>query len=751
MTVRIRKSSGKPVVFGDTPVAKGNKRPRAGSGPDSARIHKPATPPRPASKPLATKRKKPGPAPSPSKPRAKGPEAKTPQATAEKKMRTSGAAEKKARSSGTAVKKGGTSGAAEKKAGASGAAENKARPPAKARSSKPHAVEEPASRALAQESTLAFGAPAPAVKRAAVKADSPRSSGRRASAETLAGHQREISVSEFFTKNRHLLGFDSPARALLTTVKEAVDNSLDAAEEAGILPSVRVELVEISEDRYRVIVEDNGPGIVKAQVPKVFGKLLYGSKFHRLAQRRGQQGLGISAAGMYGQLTTGKPVVITSKTGKGRPAHHFEIVLDTAKNMPVIVKDDALEWDADHGTRIEIELQGSYKGGRRSVDEYLEQVALANPHAEVVYKPPRDRTLVRFERLTEQLPPEPLEIQPHPYGVELGTLQHILKDTKARTVSSALQTEFSRVSAKVADEILKLAGVPTNRRPHELKPAEVDLLHRAIPKVKIFAPPASSVVPIGEHLIQRGLEREIRAEFACSSTRPPAVYRGNPFVVEAGLAYGGDLRQAADDEVEPHGTTKSEDAQQGPITLLRLANRVPLQYQQSGCAIFRAAIETNWRQYGLSQPKGSLPQGPMVLLVHVASVWVPFTSESKEAIAHYAEILKEIRLALQECGRKLGTYLRRRDNARREERRRSIFEMYIGELVEALGKLTKVDRKQLQAELAKLARQHTGDAGAAAEAYVAPTRRVRSESPTDRDTADDDERSQLRLELEEGR
>jgi DNA topoisomerase VI subunit B len=556
-------------------------------------------------------------------------------------------------------------------------------------------------------------------------ADAPPKPQRRATAESMASKQREISVSEFFTKNRHLLGFDSPARALLTTVKEAVDNSLDAAEEAGILPTLRVDLVEVSEDRYRVSVEDNGPGIVKAQVPKVFGKLLYGSKFHRLAQRRGQQGLGVSAAGMYGQLTTGKPIIITSKTGKGRPAHHFEIVIDTARNAPSIVSDATIDWDRDHGTRVEIELEGLYKGGRRSVDEYLEQVAIANPHAEILYQPPRDRELVRYARLTEELPPEPVEIEPHPYGVELGSLQRLLKETQARTLSSALQTEFSRVSARVAGEILSIAGLPANRRPHEVEPAEVERLHRAIPKVKIQAPPSSCVVPIGEGLIRRGLEREIRAEFATSSTRPPAVYRGNPFIVEAGLAYGGDLRQETEDDEAPHASTKTVDAQQGPITLLRLANRVPLQYQQSACAIFRAAVETNWRQYGLTQPKGSLPQGPMVLLVHVASVWVPFTSESKEAVAHYPEMLKEIRLALQDCGRKLGGYLRRREHERRELRRRSIFEMYIGELVESLGKLTRVDRKKLQKELAALAAQHTGDGAEEAAPIIAATKRVR--------------------------
>ncbi|HXV77732.1 MAG TPA: ATP-binding protein, partial [Candidatus Polarisedimenticolaceae bacterium] len=160
----------------------------------------------------------------------------------------------------------------------------------------------------------------------------------------MASRQREISVSEFFTKNRHLLGFDNPQKALLTAVKEAVDNSLDACEEAGILPDLRIEIEELSEDRYRVAVEDNGPGIVRQQIPKIFGKLLYGSKFHRLKQQRGQQGIGISAAGMYAQLTTGRPLVITSRTSRRAPAHLFHIGIDTKKNAPVIQRDVEVDW-----------------------------------------------------------------------------------------------------------------------------------------------------------------------------------------------------------------------------------------------------------------------------------------------------------------------------------------------------------------------------------------------------------------------
>src|SRR5262245_47039326 len=200
----------------------------------------------------------------------------------------------------------------------------------------------------------------------------------RASAEEMGARQREISVAEFFTKNRHLLGFDSPLKALLTAVKDAVDNSLDACEEAGIAPEIQVEITPVSEDRFRMAVEDNGPGIVREQIAKVFGKLLYGSKFHKLSQSRGQQGIGISAAGMYGLLTTGKPVRIVSRTGKKAKAHEFHLSIDTAPNRPDANVDQETEWDKDHGTRVEIEMEAKYQKGLRSVDMYLKLTAIAN-------------------------------------------------------------------------------------------------------------------------------------------------------------------------------------------------------------------------------------------------------------------------------------------------------------------------------------------------------------------------------------
>jgi len=506
---------------------------------------------------------------------------------------------------------------------------------------------------------------------------------RRENAQTMAARQREISVSEFFTKNRHLLGFDNPRKALLTAVREAVDNSLDACEEAGILPDLQIEITEVSESRFRVAVEDNGPGIVRAQVPKIFGKLLYGSKFHRLKQQRGQQGIGISAAGMYGQLTTGRPVKIISRTSKRTPAHLFLLAIDTQKNAPVIQKETENEWDVSRGTRVEIELEAVYKKGRRSVDDYVEHTALVNPHAEIRYAPPKDEPRI-FKRVTKELPKEAREIQPHPYGVELGMLMRILKDSKARNLRGMLTSEFSRVSGGVADKICETAGVSPTTRPKRVTSAQAELLYKAIPKVKIMAPPTACLSPVGEELLAEGLEHRLDAEFFVAVTRSPAVYRGNPFQVEVGLAYGGDL--AGDD----------------PVSLYRFANRVPLQYQQSACAITKSVLSVDWKKYTLQQARGALPIGPMAILVHIASVWVPFTSESKEAVASYPEIVKELRLALMEAGRQMGIFLRRRRREADELKKRAYIEKYIPTIGVALQEILDFSDRKRDQTVAKL-------------------------------------------------
>src|SRR5437763_2268888 len=545
------------------------------------------------------------------------------------------------------------------------------------------------------------------------------------SAVEMGARQREISVSEFFTKNRHLLGFDNPRKALLTCVKEAVDNALDAAEEAGILPDVLVNVEVAVADgapppppsqatRFRVTVIDNGPGIVRQQIPPIFAKLLYGSKFHRLRMSRGQQGIGISAAGMYAQLTTGKPVQIISRTGARAAAHYFEVQIDTKKNEPRIFENKKIDWEPSRGTQVTLEIEGRYQKGRASVDEYLEQVAIANPHVKLVYLTPEGETR-EYPRTIHELPPQPKEIKPHPYGIEFGILLRMLHDTKSHSLAGFLAGDFSRVSAAVAQEICKTAKLSPAARPQNIRGEDAEALYKAIQATKIMTPPSNSVSPIGEKGILHGLYKQIKGDFYTAVTRPPSVYRGNPFVIEAGLAYGKGPEQAAAAEeapAAPRAEGEQQDDDRELARVIRYANRVPLLYQQSACATFKAVLETAWRNYGIAQSRGALPAGPMVVFVHMASVWVPFTSESKEAIADYDEIRKDIKLALQECGRRLGVFLRRRERAKSEFRRRNIFELYIEEVVEACARLKggKLPKAKLKTQLQKIAAKRTGGA-----------------------------------------
>ncbi len=588
----------------------------------------------------------------------------------------------------------------------------------------------------------------------------------RETADTLATKQKDISVSEFFAKNRHLLGFDNPRKALLTSVKEAVDNSLDACEEAGILPNLTIVIEDlqperaatVKQSRYRITVVDNGPGIIRKQVENVFGRLLFGSKFHRLKMSRGQQGIGISAAGMFGLITTGKPMVIHTRPHEKKPAHHIELAMNTKTNRAEVTVDDETEdfppkrlisltagnlnsEDYLTGTSVAIELEGRYQKGRGSVDEFLELTAIANPHARIMFVPPTrvsadeqeelplaraskdapsvapavpiitaadvDPTLttiekdgvIFFPRGTDQLPPETREIQPHPKGIELGILIQMLNDYDhdnkgGGTVYNFLQEKFSRISSGRASDFCKAIGIHSRTKAGSLEPGQIEKLFKEFQEAKLPAPPTDCLAPIGVRQLLAGMLKGVKAEFYAASSREPDVYRGRPFQIEAAIAFGGEL--------------PGQDASR----VIRFANRVPLLFQQSACSSFKAVAETGWRNYNLSQPRGAVPVGPLVILIHMASVWVPFTSESKEAIADYDEIRKEMKLALMECGRKLGTYLRKRQKMQRQAARRDVFERYIGEISKAINAINGTDTKKLYDKLLSEARKRTAIADA---------------------------------------
>lgn len=505
-------------------------------------------------------------------------------------------------------------------------------------------------------------------------------------ADELAKKQKEISVSEFFERNKHILGFDSAIRALITSVKEAVDNSLDACEEAQILPELYIEIrrpegqaaagATSKSEELTMIVEDNGPGIVKAQVGNIFARLLYGSRFHAIRQSRGQQGIGISATVMYGQITSGKPATVVTKIGPKQPTYFALVKLDTRANKPDIVKEATYFSDTlpkayahfgekEHGTRVEVTMAVKYQRGPQSVFEYLRSTAIVNPHARITFKEP-DGTVTVFDRATEVLPIPTKEIKPHPEGIELGTLLKMAKNTTTKTLTTFLQEEFTRVSSEKAKEIADAAALSPNLSMAKFELEQAKKLIESFGKVKLLAPPTDCLSPIGEVLVRKGLKKELTdVEFIATVTRPPNVYSGRPFVVEAGLAYGGSL--AKDDSVR----------------IIRFANRVPLMYQKGGCVSTSAVESMDWRRYELDQRGGrGVPIGPVILLVHVASVNVPFTSEAKEAMADIDVIRNEIVLALRECARKMGSHVRKKAKLSRMREKEEVIRKLIPKIAE---------------------------------------------------------------------
>lgn len=505
-------------------------------------------------------------------------------------------------------------------------------------------------------------------------------------ATELGKSLKEISVAEFFEKNRHLLGYDNTTKALLTAVKETVDNSIDACEEAGILPDIKVSIKQTGDSRFLLKVEDNGPGIVEEKLSFAFGKFLYGSKFHRLRQARGTQGIGVAGAILYSQLTTGKPVKITSSIGKD--ITELVLMLDVIRNEPHIISSNKTknpkEW---HGIKIEMEMEARYIEKGVSVPEYLKQTAIMNPYAKIVYNGPGGK--VTFSRGVQKLPKMPKEIKPHPHGVELGILRRMAKVSKEKDIKRFLKKEFSRIGHTSAEQIFKLAKIDPKKKPMNLTHDDIVKLHNAMKKIKLIAPATDCLSQIGEDMIEKGMRKEIDAEYFVAISRSPTVYRGRPFAVEVGIAYGGNLNPKNKAEV------------------LRFANKVPLMYHKGDCAITKAVQQTDWRRYGLQQSGGSLPNGPVAITVHFASVWVPYTSEGKQAIASYPKIVKEIKLTLQDAGRKLRIYISRRKKRHELQMRKNMFEKYIPEVAIALSKITDTPEGKIRKGLEDLLKRGT--------------------------------------------
>ena len=514
-------------------------------------------------------------------------------------------------------------------------------------------------------------------------------------AEKMAANQKQVAISEFFEKNKHFLGFDTLNRALITAVKEAVDNALDACEEARILPDIVVKITKLDnkKDILQLEVEDNGPGIPRASIEKVFGQLLFGSRFHAIRQSRGQQGIGITGVVMYSQLTTGDPTHVESKIAKEATAVSVDIGLDTRKNKAIKSNQARIDWgEKAHGLRGKTKMKAKYQRGRQSVWQYLRMTSIVNPHADLLFIDP-DGERHHWQRVTERLPGRVEAIKPHPNGIELGQLQRLCSESSESRMTTFLRRTFSGVSGRAAKELCEVSELEEKLKPKSLNPQQVRALLEAFQgerllkgkPVKLRNPPTSCLSPIEELLIKKGLSKTIDSKFVTTMTRAPSVTQGNPFQVEVGLIFGDGM--AADK----------------PVENLRFANRVPLMYQQGGCLLTKAIESVDWRQYGLDQAGGrGVPKGPAAILVHLASTNVQFTSEAKEALSDNETVMEEARKAMLEMGRGLRKHLEKQKKMGKTKEKFELINDIIPAIAEKSAALLELPVPDLAGSITKI-------------------------------------------------
>ncbi len=511
-------------------------------------------------------------------------------------------------------------------------------------------------------------------------------------AEDIFKEFKEHSVSEFFRKNAAMLGYTGKIRSLTTVIHEGVTNAIDGAEEAGVLPSIFVAIrpVDGNAEHYRIVVEDNASGIPEEYVPRVFGKMLAGTKLHRNLQSRGQQGIGVSGSVMFSQVTSGRPTRVFTSTGNGEIVR-MGVMIDVKKNVGKVVDSEHLKGDW-RGTRVEFEVKDvAYQRSRYGPFNYLRMTAIANPHVQITLVEP-DGTLTVFERATDKIPRRPKPMPLHPWGVGSDDLLALAKLTKSRTAASFLVSELSRVSKRKIKQVQELSGVNLDKKPSDLTWEDAEKIVSAFKQIKFMAPPTAGLRPIGADDIKSGMQQILDPEFVHVVTRSPKVYRGGiPFVVEAGIAYGGNAGR------------KAGEGNEG-LELMRFANRAPLIFDQGGCALTAAARDIDWRRYGVN-----VAVAPLTLFVNVVSAYVPYTSAGKQSVAEEPEVYEEARSAIMEAARELRRHLYRKIRREERQQRVGIFERYLPIIARRAASLAGKSEPDVRPLLRKVAGEEVAE------------------------------------------
>ncbi|MFZ3230562.1 MAG: DNA topoisomerase VI subunit B [Pseudobdellovibrio sp.] len=518
------------------------------------------------------------------------------------------------------------------------------------------------------------------------------------------------STAEYFAKNLQQVGFSSPLKAVLTTLKEAVDNSLDACEQYKILPDLEIEVVKVGNgstkntDLIKVIVEDNGPGIEVEDIAKVFGEYLASSKFGKGQCSRGQQGIGISAATTWAQMTNAKGVQVISKTKNMRKAISAQVDVDIKTNTGIIKNKEMIDWkNKTNGVRVEFLMDGRIQlNGDGGLQTYIEGTALLNPHVTMKFKL-GDMGWQKSERVSDESPLIPEATLPHPHTFKLGEfITHATLYGKI-SLSKFLKTGFSRVSDQSIIDFVK-HGMPKNlvEKPiTSLTDEEFKKVFQAVQAAPLISPSTRSVLTVGEDSLSKSINRLGKVDFFSVVTRKPTICDFKPVVIEVALA---------------RFISRGEEG--APVQLLRFANRVPLQFDKSGCAITWAIESVNWKAYGLPQPKESLPQGPYVFAVSVVSPFIKFKNASKETIDASEELVEEIRRALMQAGQKLSRHIKHEMKEADLERKLAHIEQFGPILVEKLVLLSGANearKKKAEEGLKKILGRDSEDATAQLE------------------------------------